>query len=180
MNKSGSTSPSPLRPVQFWLLAAYTALLGIETGAGLFATAAVFSVWAGSTEAAAAWVTSSPIYIEEGDFFMFASPSTFLLALANLIALWRAAPPVRKWLRISNVLFLIVFVWSVAYFIPVQDLVKGEAGAKLPVAQLESMLRNITWLNYVRQAMLVTAFGMALHAFGMAHRISGARASASA
>lgn len=45
MTEPGNTpSDSPLPPLQFWLLAAYTALLGIETGAGLFATAAVFSV----------------------------------------------------------------------------------------------------------------------------------------
>jgi hypothetical protein len=49
-----------MKPVQFWLLAAYTALLGIETGAGLFTTAAVFPVWAGSAAGAIGWVTGTP------------------------------------------------------------------------------------------------------------------------
>jgi hypothetical protein len=53
---------------------------------------------------------------------------------------------------------------------PLQAVVKGDAGAKLPVAQLESMLRNFVYLNYIRQLLLVAAFGMALHAFGLAYR----------
>jgi hypothetical protein len=167
-----------LRPLQFWLLAAYTALLGIETGGGLFTTAAVFKVWAGSAAGAIGWDAGNPFYIEEGDFFMFTSPTLGILALATLIAGWRSAPPVRTWLRASTLVFIIVFVWTMAYFVPVQDALKGQAGAKLPVAQLEAMLWNFTWLNYVRQVMLVATFGSALHAFGLAYRVSGKAASA--
>lgn len=167
-----------LRPVQFWLLAAFTALQGIELGAGLFTTLAVFPVWAGSPERAIGWVVSNPFYIEEGDFFMFATPTLMLLATLTLIFGWKAALPVRFWLRAATILFIIVFVWSVAYFIPVQAVVKGDAGAKLPVEQLATMLRNFVWLNYVRLAMLVAAFGMALHAFGTAYRLRGTPPSA--
>ena len=161
---------SELRPVTRLLIFVFTAVLGIETGAGLFTTAAVFPVWAASPESVTGWVESNPFYIEEGDFFMFASPTLALLSIATLIAGWRLASPLRFWLRLSTIIFIVMFVWSVAYFIPVQDVMKGEAGTKLPKAELGSMLRNFVWLNYVRQLSLVVALGAALHALGLSYR----------
>lgn len=157
---------------------AFTAWLGIETGAGLFTTAAVFPVWAASPESVIGWTESNPFYIEEGDFFMFASPTMFVLSIAVLIAGWRAPRQIRLWQRSAAVLFLIVFVWSVAYFIPVQAVMKGEAGTKVPTAELAAMLRNFVWLNYVRQLMLVVAVGAALHAHGLVYRATASRGSA--
>ena len=135
LNPSAAWHPSPLLR---WLLFAFTALVGIELGAGLFVTRIVFPLWASSPEASIGWTVGSPRYIEEGDFFMFSSPTLMLLCIATLIAGWRAAPPLRLWLRISTISFIIIFIWTVAYFLPLQALVKGDPGRQYTTAEISS------------------------------------------
>jgi hypothetical protein len=157
------------------LLFVFTALTGIELGAGLFVTRIVFPMWASSPEAAIGWTIGSPRYIEEGDFFMFTSPLLALLAISTMIAGWRAAPPLRLWLRIATITFFAIFIWTVAYFIPFQALVKGDPGKQYPTSELSSMLQWFVGLNYIRQIFLVLAFGAALHALGLSYRMADVR-----
>jgi hypothetical protein len=160
------------RPILRWLVFTFTGLMGIETGAGLFTTKVVFPLWASSPEAAIGWLPSSRYYLEEGDFFMFVSPTLLLVSIATLIAGWRAALPLRRWLRIATIVFIAIDIWTMAYFIPFQGWVKGEAGTKYATAQLASMLTTFVYLNYVRQVLLVLTLGVALHALGLLYKMS--------
>ena len=173
LHYGGSGKP---RPFLHWTLFAFTALMGIEAGAAAFTTVVVFPLWASSPEAAIGWRPDMPYYLEEGDFFMIASPLVTLSAIVTLIAGWRAAPPLRLWLRMATISFLLVSAWSAAYFIPVQDVsFKGEAGTKMPRAELDARLQTFVALNYIRQAMVLFGFGSALHALGLSYRMVSRR-----
>lgn len=172
--------PSPAsswqpRPFLRWLLFAFTALMGLELGAGAFVTTVIFPLWTASPEAAIGWTVKTPYYIEEGVFFRLVSPSLFLLSIVTLIAGWRAEPPLRLWLRIATISFIALFVATLVYFVPLQDTVKGEAGIKVPVAEFGSMLQRFVALNFFRQAIGLLAFAAALHALGLSYRLTGNR-----
>jgi hypothetical protein len=168
INPVGSQSP---RRFLHWILLAFTFFVGIEAGAGSFVTIVVFPLWAASPEAAIGWRPDIPYYLEEGDFFMFSSSITMLTAIITLIAGWRAAPPLRLWVRVSTIAFLFIAVWSILYFIPIQDVTfKGEAGTRIPRDVLEAKLQNFVLLNYVRQIILLFSFFTAIHATGLSYK----------
>lgn len=171
-DQSSLASSSQPRPLLRGLLFAFTALMGIEMGAGAFVTSVIFPLWTASPEAAIGWTANTPYYVEEGVFFIIVSPLLFLLAIVTLIAGWRSVPPLRLWLRIANVSYIVVFIATSVYFVPFQDLVKGEAGTKFPAAELSLMLQRFMTLNYIRQAIGLLAFGAALHAFGLSYRMA--------
>lgn len=155
------------------MLIIFAFIVGIETGAASFVTVVVFPLWASSAEAAIGWLPDSPYHLEEGDFFMFASPLTFLTSIVTLAVAWRSPSPLRKWILIATIGFIIIFIWSVIYFIPIQDTTfKGEAGLKLEKAVLESKLQTFVLLNYVRVVALYIIFGCALHAIRLAERLA--------
>src|SRR5687768_2161169 len=175
---TGSLTHGQRTPGKFlhWTIFIFAALLGIELGAAAFTSVVVFPVWTASPEAAIAWTPGNPYHMEEGDFFMFASPSVMLASIIALIASWRAAPQLRFWLRIASILFIVIFVWSMVYFVPIQDTtLKGEAGANLPREELASKLRMFASLNYIRIAAIVVSFGCTLHALGLSYQIRNNR-----
>lgn len=154
-----------------WTLFIFTVLIGIEAGAGAFVTIVVFPLWAASPEAAIGWKPEIPYYLEEGDFFMYSSSLATLGAIVTLIAGWRTSPPLRFWTMLATISFLVVAAWSIAYFIPVQDVsFKGEAGTKMPYAELQEKLKTFVALNYIRQVISLFSFGAALHALGLSYR----------
>lgn len=163
------------RPRLGWLLFAFTALMGIELGAGAFVTAVICPLWTASPQAALGWTANTPYYVEEGVFFILVSPLLLLLSIVTLIAGRRAAPPLRLWLRIATISYMLIFIVTLAYFVPLQDMVKGEAGTKISMAELSSMLQRFAALNYLRQAIGLLTFGAALHALGLSYRMSGNR-----
>ena len=166
--------PPRTNPFLRLMLFIFAFIVGIETGAASFVTVVVFPLWASSAEAAAGWVPGMPYHLEEGDFFMFASPLTMLVSIITLIAGWRAPASVRKWILIGTIGFIFVFVWSVLYFVPIQDTsFKGAAGAQFSPAELESKLRTFVQLNYVRVAMLYVILGTALQALREGERVRG-------
>ena len=150
-------------------------ILGIETGGAIFTTMVVFPAWTASPEVVVQWKPDSAFYIEEGDFFMYASTLTFLLSIVVLIAGWKAIPPLRKWLRIAPIIFLIVFAVSWAYFIPIQSEMKGDPGLNIPPDKLGAMLRTFVNTNYLRVGSLIIALFCALHSLGLSYRIYGSK-----
>ena len=157
------------------MLFAFAFILGIETGAASFVSVVVFPVWASSPEAARGWLPDMPYILEEGDFFMYASSLSMLVSVITLIAGWRAPAPLRKWIFIGTVGFIIVFVWSMLYFVPIQDTtLKGTASAQLSDAELGSMLNTFVNLNYVRVAMLYVIVFAALQSLRIGERITHA------
>ena len=166
-----TNSLSPVKPFLRFMLFVFAFILGIETGAASFVSMVVFPVWASSVEAARGFLPSMPYHFEEGDFFMFASSLSMLASVITLIAGWRAPAPLRKWILIGTIGFIIVFVWSMLYFVPIQDTtLKGAASVQLSDAQLESMLKTFTNLNYIRVAMMYVILFSALQAIRVAER----------
>lgn len=159
------------RPFVRGLLFAFTLLMGIGVGGALLTTVVIFPAWTASPEAATSW----PNTVNEGRFFVVVSPLLFLLALATLIASWRVAPPLRKWIRIATIIYILIFIVTMLYFVPGQVTMKGEAGARIPVAELGSMLERWVALNWIRQGVGVLAFGAALHALGLSYRMADKR-----
>ena len=162
-----------IRPFLYLMLFVFAFIIGIETGAASFVTVVVFPIWASSAEAARGWVPEMPYILEEGDFFMYASSLSMLTSVITLIAGWKAPPPLRKWIMISTIGFIIIFIWSVLYFVPIQDTtLKGDASAGLSVEKLELKLRTFVQLNYIRVAMLYGVLGSALYALRIAPKTS--------
>lgn len=163
--------PSRIKPFLYLMIFIFAFIMGIETGAASFVTVVVFPLWASSAEAARGWLPELPCYLEEGDFFMYASSLSMLSAVVTLIAGWHAPSPIRKWILIPTIGFIIVFVWSILYFVPIQDTtLKGVANAQLSNEELESKLQTFVQLNYIRVAMLYFILGCALHAVRLFHR----------
>lgn len=156
--------------MRHWLLFLYVIAVGIQTGAGLFTSVVVYRVWTASLEFVITWKPSMPYFMEEGWFFMFASPTTTILALAVAITFLRLRTNTRPWALGSALAFLAVAGSTFAYFLPFQGRVHGDAGASLPRAQLAVMLDQFVALNWIRQAFLVAAFLAAVHALGLSYR----------
>ena len=95
-----------------------------------------------------------------------------LASIITLIAGWRAPAPLRKWILIGTVGFIIVFVWSTLYFVPIQDTtLKGTASAALSTEELDSKLKAFVQLNYIRVAMLYVILYAALQAVRVGERV---------
>jgi hypothetical protein len=158
-------------------LFAYVVAMGLQAGAGVFVSAVVFPVWAASPEAVMGWKPTMPYFIEEGRFFMFASPLVTLLALILVIANRRFPAGVRGWILYSAVTLLVMSLWTMAYFLPEQGRVHGAAGARLPSQELAAALERFLTLNWIRQAFLLSAFVAAVHALGLCYRAPAPAAS---
>jgi hypothetical protein len=156
---------SAVHPVVLWLSFAFAVGLGVNVGGALLATTVIFPAWSASPEAAAAWTGA----VDETRFFVAVSPLVLILAVATLLASWRAAPEARPWMRVAAVLYILFFVATLAYFVPGQLAMKGEAGPLLPPGDLGSMLQRWVTLNWVRQAVGLVAFASAVHALGLAY-----------
>lgn len=156
--------------MRHWILFAYVIALGIETGAGLFTSVVVFPVWTASPEIVISWKPTLPYFMQEGNFFMFSSSTTMILALAVVIVSRRLPAEVRPWALGSGAIFLVAAVWTMAYFLPVQNRMHGDAGARVPRAELAAMLQHFVALNWIRQALLLVAFIAAVHALGRSYR----------
>jgi hypothetical protein len=156
---------SAVQRVALWLSFAFAVGLGVNVGGALLATTAIFPAWSASPQAAVAWTGA----VDETRFFVAVSPLVMVLAVATLLASWRAAPEARRWMRVAAVLYILFFVATLAYFVPGQLAMKGEAGALLPPADLGSMLQRWVALNWVRQAVGLVAFASSVHALGLAY-----------
>ncbi|HVK39256.1 MAG TPA: DUF1772 domain-containing protein [Candidatus Kapabacteria bacterium] len=152
------------------ILFLFVFMLALETGAGLFTSVVVYPVWTRSPEIVATWKPSMPYFMQEGDFFMFASPTTMLLSIVTAIAFLRRRDRVRPWVLVSSLTFLAVGIWTLAYFLPAQDWVQGDPALKLPREEVASILENFITLNWIRQLMLVVALITGLHALGLTYR----------
>ena len=116
------------------ILFAYAVSIGIETGAGLFTSMAVFPVWTASPEIVIGWKPTMPYFVQEGRFFMFGSSATTLLSLSVLFLNKRLPVTVRPWALGSSLTFMVVAAWTAAYFVPVQGRIHGDAGARCGIS----------------------------------------------
>ncbi len=165
------TYPPHVKPFLQLMLFILAFCMGIETGGATFVMVVAFPVWTASAEAATGFVHGVRYHFEEGAFFMYSTSLTMLTSVITLIAGWRAPSPMRTWILIATIGFIIVFAWSILYFIPIQDTaLKGPAGAKFSPQELETKLGTFVQLNYLRIAMLWIFLGASLHALRLTYK----------
>lgn len=134
-----------LSRVLLWL---FVINLGIAFGAGLYEDRIVVSDWLISTpETGLRWDAEAARRDDTGlRFWVFVTtvPLT-LLTVANLIAAWRAAKPVRHWWLVAGAAALAGRVFTFAYFIPTM------VGLMEAQNSSESVAIALQWanLNYV-------------------------------
>jgi hypothetical protein len=149
------------------LLFAYAALVGINVGGALLASAVVFPAWSASPEAAMAWARP----VDEARFFAVVSPVVLLLAVSVLVTAQFRGTALRRWMRWAGALYVLFFVITVGYFVPGQAALQGEAAAALAAPELAVALERWVRFNWLRQALGLATFGVALHTLGTAYRL---------
>lgn len=143
--------------------------LGIAFGAGLYEGRIVLSDWISSSpDSGLHWNAEAAERDNTGlRFWVFVTtvPLT-LLTLANLIAAWRAVGAVRGWWLAAGVAALADRIFTFSYFIPTV------VGLMQAPDSPESAATAVRWanLNYVRHAIVLTAWLASLKAFSLMYQ----------
>jgi hypothetical protein len=160
----GTTSAALL-----WLLVIN---LGLAFGAGLYEHRIVVPRWMTSSELSGRhWNAEAARRDDTGRrFWAFVTtvPLT-LLTLANLFVAWRASGPVRWWWLAAGLAALADRVLTFSYFIPTM------VGLMRAADSPDSVAVATCWssVNYLRHAMVVMAWLMALKAFALFYQQRG-------
>lgn len=145
--------------------------LGIALGAGLYEARIVVPEWLVAVDSARHWNAESVRAHDTGRrFWAFVTtvPLT-LLTLANLVAAWRAPGTLRRWWLAAAGVALADRVLTIAYFIPTMVRLSS-AGDTAEAVAAATRWAN---LNYLRHALVLTAFLAALKAFALFHERRG-------
>jgi hypothetical protein len=146
--------------------------LGVAFGAGLYEGRIVLSQWiTASPDGVLHWNADVARRDNTGlRFWAFVTtvPLT-LLTLANLIAALRAVGSLRRWWLLAGVAALADRVITFVYFIPTM------IGLLQAPDSSESVATAVRWanLNYVRHALVLTAWLAALKAFSLLYQQRG-------
>lgn len=153
-----------------WLLFIYTFVLGIYLGGAIFETVVIVPMWSASADAAR-YFNQNPLSIfNTGNFFFIVAPLSTLLSIVTFIAGWRTANPVRFWLRLAIIPFLIIFLTTAFYFVPEQLAIKGTEAQNLSDAEITARVSRWVMLNWIRFSLAFPIWGMTLYALGLAYR----------
>ncbi len=134
-----------------WLILAFAFALGIHVGGGIYETVVVMPVWTASADIARNWNSNPNFIIDNGKFFIVATPIAGILALLLLILGWKSPSPLRFWLRMGTIIYLLVVVITIFYFVPEQFALRGhEATQGLSDAEILSRANRWVMLNNVR------------------------------
>jgi hypothetical protein len=143
--------------------------LGIAFGAGLYESRIVFNNWlTSSTDSALHWNADAAQQDDTGlRFWVFVTtvPLT-LLTLANLAAAWRAIGTLRGWWLAASLAAMADRVFTFSYFIPTM------VGLMQAPDSAQAVATAMQWgnLNYLRHAMVLTAWLSALRAFSLLYQ----------
>ncbi len=155
-----------------WLLFIYAFVLGIYLGGAIFESVVIVPMWSASPDAAR-YFNQNPLSVfNTGNFFFIIAPLSTLLSIVTLIAGWRAAQPVRFWLRLAIIPFLIIFLTTAFYFVPEQLAIKGAPAQNLSDAELSARASRWVMLNWIRFLLAFPILGATLHALGLTYRQS--------
>lgn len=152
--------------ILLWL---FVITLGVAFGAGLYEGRIVVAEWLHSApDGALHWNAAAVRRHDTGlRFWVFVTtvPLT-LLTLANLVGAWRSTGRLRRWWLAASATALADRVLTFAYFIPTM------VGLAEAPDSAESVAAAVQWvnLNYVRHAIVLTAWLAALKAFALAHQ----------
>jgi hypothetical protein len=146
--------------------------LGVAFGAGLYESRIVLSQWLSSSgDSVLRWNAEAARRDNTGlRFWVFVTtvPLT-LLTPGNLIVAWRAVGSVRGWWLAAGVAALADRIFTFSYFIPTM------VGLMQAPNSSESVATAVRWanLNYVRHALILTAWLAALKAFSLLYQHRG-------
>jgi len=164
-----STVSASLPRIFLWL---FVINLGVAFGAGLYEGRIVLPQWLSSAgDSVLRWNAEAARRDNTGlRFWVFVTtvPLT-LLTLGNVIAAWRAVGPLRGWWLAAGVAALADRIMTFSYFIPTM------VGLMQAPDSPESVATAVRWanLNYVRHALVLTAWLAALRAFSLLYQHRG-------
>ena len=158
--------PTNVATVFLWL---FVINLGIAFGAGVYEHRIVVSRWiSSSSESGAHWNAEAARQDDTGRrFWVFVTtvPLT-LLTVANVFAAWGASGPVRGWWLGAAVAAITSRVFTFTYFIPTMIGLMGSADS----AEAVAVATRWSHLDYVREAILLTAWLASLRAFSLLYQ----------
>jgi hypothetical protein len=148
-----------------WLLFALAVVAGIQTGGVIFDTLVNDPVWSDSVVAARAWNED----IDPSRFYIAFTNGVFLLAIATLVVGWRSPRPVRGWLRLATGFFIVAVVFTMAYFLPEIQEIRGASAGPIPDGELGDRIQRWTLLDPVRELLIFAGFVLTVRAVGLSH-----------
>jgi hypothetical protein len=144
--------------------------LGIAFGAGLYESRIVFPTWfTGSYEAGYHWNAEAARADNTGlRFWVYVTTGPLtLITVANLVAAWRHRGKARPWWLGSSVAALADRAFTFSYFVPTMLALMGNE--MLPGEAVETA-RQWESLNYLRHAIVLVAWLLALKTFAVFNR----------
>ncbi len=148
-----------------WLLFALAVVAGIQTGGVIFDTLVNDPVWSDSVAAARAWNED----VDPSRFYIAFTNGVFLLAIATLVVGWWSPRPLRGWLRLATGFFIIAVVFTMAYFLPEIQEIRGASAGPIPDGELSDRIRRWTLLDPVRELLIFAGFVLTVRAVGLSH-----------
>ncbi len=139
------------------LLACTVINLGITLGAGLYETRMVLPLWFNKSNSGYSVNFANMQAIDSGrGFWGFTTtvPLT-LLMITNLVCSLQSQPLLHNWWVAASIILLLERAATFTFFIPTA--IKLQKGERLPAGKISKM---VTWwvrLNYVRNALTLTA-----------------------
>ena len=138
---------------------------GIQTGGVIFDTLVNDPVWSDSVGAARAWNED----VDPSRFYIVFTNGLFLLAIATLVVGWRSPRPVRGWLRWAAGFFIVAVVFTLVYFLPEIQQIRGAPAGPIPDGELGDRIRRWTLLDPVRELFIFAGFVLTVRAVGLSH-----------
>jgi hypothetical protein len=154
-------------------LSLFVIALGIEIGAGLYETIVVLPLWTSAPpDSVTAYYqhnAANPQFTLNagGRFWIFATPSVGLLALATLLSGFRTRPEHRQWRIAGTVLALIVVVSTFAWFVPNIIRLYSKAVMAMSAEEVTKLTRAWVHLNWVRVTLYLAGWFSALRALSI-------------
>jgi len=154
--------------VLLWL---FVINLGIAFGAGLYEHRIVVSRWITSSSESAHWNADAAQRDDTGRrfwAFVTTGPLT-LLAVANLFVAWHASGSIRVWWLAAALAALADRTFTFSYFNPTM------IGLMRAVDSPQSVAVATKWwnLNYIRHALMLTAWLASLKTFSLLYQQNG-------
>ncbi|MGH9320837.1 MAG: DUF1772 domain-containing protein [Vicinamibacteria bacterium] len=156
--------PTPWGRIFLWL---FVVDLGIAFGAGLYEHRIVLPQWVHDDPGGIIWFNAHAAREANTGLrfwvYVTTAPLT-LLTLVNLVFAWRAPRVMRRFWLGAGVAALFDRVLTFSYFIPTMVALMNES-----LSEREAAERGMQWiqLNYVRHALVLAAWLLALKAFSM-------------
>ena len=149
------------------VLWALVLVAGVLSGGAIYETVVLNPLWAGAPPTS---VTSWPHGAIQAKFFQVATPTWALLSVAAFAASYAMPGPARAWARVAGVIGALVMVWTIVYFVPRVVATEGNRGAGLSPQEITRLTLEFVRWGYLRTALLIAAWIMAIRALLLASR----------